>query len=81
MDDDRTDVRNAAFPRPSAGVPRSPAHRFREVLAEKVWPAAPVLTSVPRTAILEPRATAADVGLEWGETIPDTTQSNERGTV
>lgn len=34
-----------------------------------------------RTAILEPRATATDVRLQWGEQIPDTTQSNERGTV
>jgi len=59
MDDDRTDVRNAAFPRPSAGVPRSPAHRFREFLAEKVWPAAAVLTSVPPHGHPRTCATAA----------------------
>jgi hypothetical protein len=34
------------------------ATRFREFLTEKVWPTAPALAGVPRTAILERRATA-----------------------
>lgn len=34
------------------------ASRYRRFLEENVWPASSVLTTAPRTAILEPRDTA-----------------------